>query len=894
LALTAGTRLGPYEILSPLGAGGMGEVYRAKDPRLGRDVAIKVLPESFSADRDRLRRFEQEARAAGILNHPNVTAVYDVGTHEGMPYVVQELLEGETLRSVLALGRLSPRKAIDYSQQVAQGLAAAHEKAIVHRDLKPENLFVTREGRVKILDFGLAKLLQPETGAAGTTQAPTATAASQPGTVLGTLGYMSPEQVRGQPADARSDIFSFGAILYEMLSGERAFRGDSAAETMSAILKEEPPDLSVTGGRVPQSLEHIVRHCLEKSPEQRFQSARDLGFALGSIAAFSSAVSDGAKPASGISWRPIRATVLLLLAGLAGALLGRRFLSSAPSEPAQLKFVTSSGDDWAPSASPDGKTLAFVSDRDGTRRIWLKQVELGGEVALTEGPDENPRFSPDGSTVLFERTAGSRRSLYGRPVLGGETRRIVDGAWGGDWSPDGRRIVYVRLGPSAAERPFRTDRFRTGTASIVTALADGSEPAEVGDFSPLMIDAPPRWSPDGRWIALAVTKTSSTLPAQIVLISPDGRRRRSLDPARKARIGAMEWNGPGELVYPQPDSLNWSQFAAAGSVILQNVETGHSRTLISLPRASTMVTVLGRGRIAFDLTSARQTLREVAFGSPFAAARSLTAGNTSDRQPAYAPSGEWVVFSSGREGHLNLWKVSTKSGAVRRLTFGPSNDWDPAFSNGGRGILFSSNRSGVYEIWTADSEGGDARQVSHDGVDAENPSPTPDGSWIVYSSGGDRGLWKVRPDGSGATRLAVGSGMHPEVSPDGLWVLYFDQTHRSFILRVVALADGRPAPFEIAGLADGRARWMPDGRRIVFRDRDELGRWALYGQAFAPGSDTRSTRQLLLDSPSETEEIETFSISPDGSQITVAVIDWESGILMAERLAGIGPGRAER
>ena len=280
MAISAGSRLGPYEVLSPLGAGGMGEVFKARDPRLGRDVAIKVLPASFSADPERLHRFEQEARAAGLLNHPNLTAVYDIGSHDGAPYVVQELLEGETLRSVLLGGRLPPRKAIDYSVQVAHGLAAAHEKGIVHRDLKPENLFVTKDGRLKILDFGLAKLTRPEAGGAPLTEIPTATAGTEPGIVLGTIGYMAPEQVRGQAADARSDIFTFGAILYEMLAGKRAFRGDSAADTMSAILREDPPDLTLTGQNIPPGLERIVRHCLEKNPEQRFQSARDLAFDL--------------------------------------------------------------------------------------------------------------------------------------------------------------------------------------------------------------------------------------------------------------------------------------------------------------------------------------------------------------------------------------------------------------------------------------------------------------------------------------------------------------------------------------------------------------------------------------------------------------------------------------
>ncbi|HEY3123969.1 MAG TPA: protein kinase [Thermoanaerobaculia bacterium] len=279
MSIAPGTRLGPYEILSPLGAGGMGEVYRARDTRLQREVAVKVLPAGFSADADRLRRFEQEARAASALNHPNILTIHDIGTVGRAPYVVSELLEGETLRQRLSEGSLSARKAVEYGIQIANGLAAAHEKGIVHRDLKPENLFVTADGRVKILDFGLAKLTRPEVPSTPLTEVPTSPAETDAGVVLGTVGYMSPEQVRGQPADQRSDIFSFGAILYEMLTGQRAFRGISAADTMSAILKEEP-EHSRVGSDVSPSLEHILRRCLEKSPGERFQSARDLAFAL--------------------------------------------------------------------------------------------------------------------------------------------------------------------------------------------------------------------------------------------------------------------------------------------------------------------------------------------------------------------------------------------------------------------------------------------------------------------------------------------------------------------------------------------------------------------------------------------------------------------------------------
>src|SRR2546427_4625801 len=289
MVIAAGTKLGPYEIIAPLGAGGMGEVYRARDTRLGRDVAVKLLPSSFSGNSDRLHRFEQEACAAGALNHPNILVIHHIDTHEGVPYIVSELLEGETLRQRMSGAALAQRRVIDYASQIAHGLAAAHEKGIVHRDLKPDNIFITKDGRAKILDFGLAKLTQPD-GSQSQTEIPTRRVDTNPGVVMGTVGYMSPEQVRGKAIDHRSDIFSFGAILYEMLSGRRAFHGESAADMMSAILKEDPPELSETNHTVSPALERLVNHCLEKDPEARFHSARDLAFAIEALS--------GSTPAS--------------------------------------------------------------------------------------------------------------------------------------------------------------------------------------------------------------------------------------------------------------------------------------------------------------------------------------------------------------------------------------------------------------------------------------------------------------------------------------------------------------------------------------------------------------------------------------------------------------------
>jgi eukaryotic-like serine/threonine-protein kinase len=312
------TQFGPYKIISLIGAGGMGEVYRARDTRLLRDVAIKVLPESFTKEPERLRRFEQEARAVAALNHPNIVSVYDIGTADGVHYIVSELLEGETLREAMPATGMGVRRAVELATQMANGLAAAHEQGIVHRDMKPENVFVTRDGRLKILDFGLAKLRRPEPVGETVDGVSGMHAQTEAGLVLGTVGYMSPEQVRGEAADARSDIFSFGSILYEMLTGQRAFKRNTSAETMTAILKEEPQEMALKTGTIPPGLERIVRHCVEKQASRRFHSAHDIAFDLESVSGFSGTASnakaEAEKPATG-RWLWFAAAALLFTAG---------------------------------------------------------------------------------------------------------------------------------------------------------------------------------------------------------------------------------------------------------------------------------------------------------------------------------------------------------------------------------------------------------------------------------------------------------------------------------------------------------------------------------------------------------------------------------------------------
>ena len=435
MTLSAGTRLGPYEILVPLGAGGMGEVYRARDSRLGREVAIKVLPEAVAGEPDRLRRFE-EARAAGGLNHPNILAVYDVGTHEGAPYVVSELLEGETLRQRLRSGALSTRQAIDYAVQLARGLGAAHEKAIVHRDIKPENLFVTKDSRVKILDFGIAKLSQPERLLAETGDPVAKELTTASGTILGTVGYMSPEQVRGQPVDHRSDVFSFGAVLYEMLCGRRAFDGETPADTLTAILRQDPPDLTEMGREIPPALERITRRCLEKDPAERFQSARDIGFAL--EAASGARSIERPHPRLG----PIGAVLAAgaVIGGLFAWRLGRPELKHEPAGTGVTRFTwwlpAGMELDSAPVVSPDSHSIAFTATDASGSRLFVRALDRleVSEIAGTEGAKQ-PFWSPDSRSLGYFAYGG----LMKVALASGAPVRICDApdARGGTWSRSG-------------------------------------------------------------------------------------------------------------------------------------------------------------------------------------------------------------------------------------------------------------------------------------------------------------------------------------------------------------------------------------------------------------------------------------------------------------------------
>ncbi len=497
MPLASGERLGPYEILAPLGAGGMGEVYRASDSRLGREVAIKVLPASFAKDADRLRRFEQEARAAGALNHPNILAIHDLGTHDGSPYIVSELLEGQTLRERLTESPLPLRKALDYAVQTANGLGAAHEKGIIHRDLKPENLFITKDGRVKILDFGLAKLSQPEAMAGSASDAQTLATqgapVTHPGVVLGTVGYMSPEQVRGRASDQRADLFSLGTILYEMASGQRAFRGDSSVETMNAILKEEPPEISSANRAVPPALDRLIRRCLEKSPEERFQSARDLAFALEALSGMSGSTVAHAPAEVGPARRwLLPAAALAIFAVVAG---GSYFAGLWNGRAGGASRVTFQPMTFRPQSifraafAPDGKTIVYSSALAGNRpELFMLTADYPEPRPLGLKDAHLLSISSKGELALIIKAKYLGHRLFDgtlarMPLGGGAPREVLEGVREAEWSPDGEKLAIIRTMGGKDRLEFPAEKVLYETAGYVSDL---------------------RFSPDGLRIAFFV------------------------------------------------------------------------------------------------------------------------------------------------------------------------------------------------------------------------------------------------------------------------------------------------------------------------------------------------------------------------------------------------------
>jgi hypothetical protein len=734
----------------------MGEVYRARDTRLGREVAVKVLPPAFASDPDRLRRFEQEARAAGRLEHPNILVIHDVGTHEGSPYLVTELLEGETLRARMAPGALPPRKAIDCALQIARGLAAAHERGLVHRDLKPENLFVLRDGRVKILDFGIAKLTRPEEGAAGASTraaAPTAAVDTDPGLVMGTAGYMAPEQVRGLPADHRADIFAFGAILYEMLSGRRAFRGDTSAETMTAILREEPPELSAAGRPLPPALERIVRHCLEKEPPERFQSASDIAFALESLSGISDS---GPKPvitgAGRGSWRRFvapAAAALLLLA--AGALLGRQFAAGPSETAAQYRKLTfRRGSIQMARFSGDGHSVTYSAAWDGAPSvIYSSDLNAPGSLPVVAPPQSYLlAVSRSNEMAVLLRYAGRPHDMavgtLARMSPTGAPREILDNVAAADWSPDGSSLAVVRV----VENRYRLEY------PIGTVLYESP-----GWISYIRV------SPDGRSVAFLDHPSFPDDRGSVMVAGTHGRVRALR--ADFASVAGVAWSSRGDEVWFSASTLGSSR-----SIYVVDLK-GRTRVVATLPGSARVQDISASGDVLVTSDNLSAGIRGRAPGESTERDLSwldwsiVTAISRDGRTLLFSEQGEgggphYAVCIRGMNGSPPIllgegqnedltpdgkWALVTRfwlrapelvllpTGAGQPRTLPPTGLENVAnvdiFPSGKR-ILVAGNEPGhAIRGYVRDLEGGALRPVAPEGIFFRPNSISPDERWIV-------------------------------------------------------------------------------------------------------------------------------------------------------------------
>ncbi len=800
MALTPGTRLGPYEIVSPLGAGGMGEVYRARDTRLERDVAIKVLPPAVASDPDRLRRFEQEARATGQLNHPNILVVYDIGRHEGTPYVVEELLEGETLRDRVAGSPLPARKACDYAAQIARGLSAAHEKGIVHRDLKPENIFVTRDGRVKILDFGLAKLVRPEAAGSAMTDLPTA-AETGPGVVLGTVGYMSPEQVRGRPADHRSDIFSLGAVLYEMLSGRRAFHADSSIETMNAILKEDPQQLAGSIEGLPPGIERVVQHCLEKNPEERFQSARDLAFDLASVEGSVSGRSQ-AVPAAGFTdrararWIPAAVGIALLAAAVAGFLAGRTKVGRQADPAGSSGFVNHryrpltfrSGSIFTARFASDGQTIVYAASWDGSpAEVFTTRADSHGSRSLGIRNAEVLSVSKDGEIALLlgrRFTLGWMRTgrLARAPLAGGAARDILDGVHDAEWSHDGGDLAVVRVLPGE----YRLE-YPPGNALYSTR-------GWIGDI---------RFSPDGRHIAFMDHPGLGDDGGAVSVVDREGRKRDLAGPFSSAQ--GLAWTPDGSEV--------WFTAGETGTIrsIWGVTLDGALRVVTRAPVDLTIHDISQDGRVLLVRNNSRRGIIGLD-------------GEGTERNLSWL---DWSFLRDlSEDGRMILFEEQGEGGGPAYSVFIRPTDGSPAIRLAD-GSAMDLNADGSWALTARSQRRLLIAVPTGAGMEREIAFPIrvivghwlpDDRRFLLYGREGEEGPRFFLGEEDGTVRPVTPEGMdlYGSVSPDGS---HLAANPAGEPPGIYPLDGGEPGALPGAVAGEQVIRWTPDGRGIWVRDR---------------------------------------------------------------------------
>jgi len=827
MALTPGSKLGPYEIVGAIGAGAMGEVYRARDTRLGRDVAIKILPEGFARDAERLRRFEQEARVVATLNHPDILAIFDIGKDGDTPYLVTELLEGEPLRERMKAGALPARRALEFATGIAHGLAAAHEKGIIHRDLKPENVFLTRDGRVKVLDFGLAKLTRGEAAAASSSDSRTVDHATSPGMLLGTVEYMSPEQVRGNPADSRSDIFALGAILYEMLAGKRGFHRETGAETMTAILKDDPPEFSDPSRPVPPGLERIVRRCLEKAPEQRFQSARDLAFALEAISGLShgssaSGIAPAMAPPQARNWRTPALVAALLVFAAAAFIAGRGMAARAATvNYKQVSYRPQTV--FAARFSPDGKTIVFSAAIEGTNpTLYTIQSEYPEARSTGLTGVQLLAVSPQGELAVLTHAQflGHRlfRGTLARMPLGSAApREILEDVLEADWTPDGSELAIIREvgGQSRLEYPVGKVLYETaGYVSDLRFAPDGKHiaffdhPAKYDDRGIVaVVDLAGKksdlaggfwgmeglaWSRDGNEIFFSASAAGANYLPQGVTLA--GRRRVVLPAAGSVVI--FDVAADGRWLVARADSAN--------AVVAKDPASGKERDLSWLDlSASPRISDDGKVVVFTEYSSATGANYAVCLrktdGSP-----AVVLGEGSSGGPS--PDGKWVMgLVPSTPPKLVLYP--TGAGEARVMERGSLENYD--YFGGGwfpdsRRLLVCGNEPGrASRCYAQELSGGALHPLTPEGTGSGWVSP--DGSSLLGRTG--TGAFLLYPLGSAGEPRAL-----PYLTRDDLVIRWSGDGRSLLVYRANVL----PVRVEKVDVASGRRTLL---REIAPADR---------------------------------------------------------------------------
>jgi len=794
VTISAGTRLGPYEILSPLGAGGMGEVYRARDARLGRDVAVKVLPEDLASDKERLARFEQEARAASALSHPNILVVYDVGAAQGRSFMAMELVEGKSLRELLEAGPLPLRKGLDLAAQIADGLAKAHSAGIVHRDLKPENVMVSKDGFAKILDFGLAKLVEPVRGE--TSNLPTAAPGTTPGVVMGTVGYMSPEQASGQPVDYRSDQFAFGALGYEMATGKKAFARNTPAETLAAIIRDDPEPVGQLNPKVPAPVRWIVERCLAKDPDDRYASTKDLARDLKSVRDHLSEAPTSSSSLGSPARIRNRARALtffataaaVVLAALAGAFFERR--TARPAEPPDFQRLTfERGSIYGARFTGDGQTVIFSASWNGTPvRLYTTRIGTTGESRIGLPDATLFSISPSGDMAIGVKripvtSLYSSYTLASAPMTGGAPREILESVISADWSPDGSRLAVAHQlgGTTRLEFPIGKTLYETG-----------------GWVSHLRV------SPDGSRIAFLDHPTAS-----------DGGSVALLDTAGKKTVLSAGWASLEGLAWKPDGTEVWFTGTRVGAAthLYGVTPAGRERLILRTPDESTIWDVARDGRVLFTEDDWRAGIVASAPGA--AAEHDLTVMDYSLVRDI-SPDGKFVSFDDSGEG----------GGAEGAVFLGPTDGSPPVrlgtgtaggIAPDGRWVVSASLDEKTLQVLPTGP--GQARKIPCGSTTCGFPIFTPDGRDILFQGvePGHGPRVYIRPaNGTGSPRAVsaagTGFGTRLVISPDGKRLALIGIAGKPEILSI----DGAP-PEDVPGAeaGDRPVQWSADGHSLL-------------------------------------------------------------------------------